>query len=121
MQSLQNPYDGKNKLAGGIRNESNNRCTPASAATRTLILTITPVIIPLVASGSANSFVVRYLEDDLQWILRTVLDFRPPAPVPAPIVAAAQYYEGPRKRPLKDWFLDIYWDKTHLECYNFFQ
>ena len=50
-----------------------------------------------------------------------VLDSRPPAPVPALVVTAAPHYEGSRKWPLKAWFLDIYWSKTHLECYNFFQ
>ena len=49
------------------------------------------------------------------------MDFRTPAPVPAPVVAAAPQSESRRKRPLKARFPDIYQGKTHLECYNFFQ
>ena len=97
----QNSYNGKNELAGGTTTKSSNRCTPALAVTRAPTPAVALVVAPLVASGSANSFVVRYLEDDLQQILRTILEFRPPAPIPAPIVAAALHYEGPRKRLLK--------------------
>ena len=39
----------------------------------------------------------------------------------APIVAIAPHYERPLKQFLKALFPDVYWDKTHMECYNFFQ
>ena len=115
----QNPHDGKDKLAGGNPTAGSDRHTPAPVALRAFTPAVAPVVAPLAASGFANSSVVRYLEDNLKWILRTVLDSRPLAPVPAP--AAVPHYEGPCKRPLKARFPDIYWDKTHLECYNFFQ
>ena len=114
----QNPQDGKDKLVGRTPTKGNARSTPALAASRTPTPAVAPVIAPLAASGSANSSVVRYSEDDLQRILRTVLDSRPLAPIPAP--AAAPHYESLRERPLKARFPDIYWGKTHLECYNFF-
>ena len=117
----QNFHNGKDELADGIPTESSNRCTPTPAATRAPTPALAPVVAPLVVSGSANFSVIEYLKDDLQRIFKTVLDFESLAPVPTPIVAAAPYYEGPRERLLKAWFLDIYWDKTHLECYNFFQ
>ena len=117
--SRQNSHDGKDELAGGTPTKRNNRCTPDPAALRAPTPAVALVVAPLAVSGSANSSVVRYLEDDFQPILRIVLDSRSPAPVPAP--AAAPHYEGPRKRPLKAWFPDIYRGKTHLECYNFFQ
>ena len=47
------------------------------------------------------------------------MDSGPFAPVPAP--AAALHYEGVCEKPLKARFPDIYWGKTHLEYYNFFQ
>ena len=115
----QNPHDGKNELGGGTPTKGSNRHTLAPTATRAPTPVAALVIALLAASGFADSSVVRYLEDDLQRILRIVLDSRPLAPVPAP--AAALHYEGPRERPLKAWFPDIYWGKTHLECYNFFQ
>ena len=115
----QNLYDGKDELAGGNPTEGIDHRSPAPAASLASTLAVAPVVAPLAASGSVNSSVVRYLEDDLQRILRTVLDSRPLAPIPAP--AAAPHYEGLRERPLKAWFLDIYHGKTHLECYNFFQ
>ena len=117
----QNLHNGKDELAGKTPTKSNNRCTPAPAAIYASTPAVALVVAPLVASSSANSSVVGYLKDDLQQIFRTVLDFKPLAPVPALVVAAAPHYESPRERPLKAWFPDIYWDKTHLKCYNFFQ
>ena len=115
----QNPHDGKDELAGGIFTEGSDRRTPAPAASRGPTPAIALVVAPLAASGSADSSMVRYLEDDLQQILRTVLDSRPLAPIPAP--ASPPHYEGPCERFLKARFPDIYWGKTHLECDNFFQ
>ena len=117
----QNPHDGKDKLGGRTSTEGSNRRTFAPVATRAPTPAAVPVVAPLAASGSADLSVVRYLKDDLQRILRTVLDFRPPTPVPAPVIADDPHSEGPCERPLKARFPDIYWGKTHLECYNFFQ
>ena len=58
-----------------------------------LALTIAPLI------GSAPSFVARYLKHNLQKILKTVLDFRPPALLFTPVLAF--YYKDPYERPLK--------------------
>lgn len=44
--------------------------------------------------------IAKYTEEDLQRILKTVLEARAPAPAPIP--------EGPRERPLKARFPDIY-------------
>ena len=122
----QNPHDGKDEFAGGNFTEGSDRRTPPSAATHASIPFVTPIIAPLAASGSANSFVIRYLKDDLQRIVKTIFEGRPlflpaPASVLAPVVAATPQYEGPRERLLKARFQDIYWSKTHLKCYNFFQ
>ena len=117
----QNPHNGKDKHDGRTPTKGSDCRTPAPTATRALTPAAAPVVASLAASGSADSSVVRYLEDDLQWIFRTVLDFRPPAPVPALVVAAVPHSEESRERPLKARFLDIYWGKTHLKCYNFFQ
>ena len=69
---------------------------------------------------------VRYSDNNLQRIVRTIIETRPflflaPAPLPAPFVATAPHYEGPRERSLKARFPDVYQSKTHMECYNFFQ
>ena len=116
----QNPHNGKDKLAGGTPTEGSNRCTPAPSATHAPTSSIVPVVASLIVSGSADSSVVRYLENDLQRILRTGLDFRSFVLAPALVVAPALHYEDPRKWPLKARFPDIYQSKTHLECYNFF-
>ena len=118
--SRQNPHNGKDELAGGTPTEGSNRHISVPAATYALTPAAALVVAPLAASGSVNSSVVRYLEDDLEQILRTVLDSRLLAPVPAPIIAIAPHFEGLRERSLKAWFLHIYWGKTHLGCYNFF-
>ena len=69
---------------------------------------------------TAPSSVAQYLKNDLQQILKTVLDFRPFVPLLAP-APACQQYKSLYKRLLKAEFLDVYWDTTHLKCYNFFQ
>ena len=115
----QNPHDGKDELASGTPTKGSDCRTPAPAALRACTPAVALVVAPLAAFGSADSSVVRYSEDDLQQILKTVLDFRSLAPVFAP--AAVPHYEGPREKPLKARFPDIYCGKTHLECYNFFQ
>ena len=117
----QNPDDGKDELAGETSTKGSNRCTPVPAATRAFTPAVVLVVALLAASGSANSSVVRYSENELQRILRTGLDSRPLALVPTPAVGAAPHRESTRERPLKARFLDIYRGKTHLEYYNFFQ
>ena len=101
-------FDSRDELASGTSIEGSNRHTPAPIAIRALTPAIAPVVAPLAVSGSADSSsLVRYLEDNLQRILRTVLDFRSPAPVSAPVVANAPHYEDSREQPLKAWFPDI--------------
>ena len=117
----QNLHDGKDELAGGTPTNSSNRCTPAPAPTRVLILAAVLVVAPLAASGSTDSFVVRYSEDDPRQIFKTILDSRLPALIPVPVVTVNPQSEGSRERSLKAWFPNIYQGKTFLECYNFFQ
>ena len=105
------PLHGKDKLAGAAPTEGNN--TPAVSRAPT------PAVAPL--DVSALSSIARYLKDDLKRIFKTVLDFRPPALVPALVVITAPHYEGQYKRPLKARFPDVYWGKTQIECYKFFQ
>ena len=116
----QNPHDGEDELAGRTPTKDSDHHTPAPAATRASTPAAVPVIAPLAAFGPADSSGVKYSMDDLRRILRTVLDSRPPAPVPAPDVTAASHSEDPRERPLNARFPDIYRGKTHLEYYNFF-
>ena len=113
-------FDGEDELAGGTPTEGSNRCTFAPVATYAFTPAVALVIAPLATSGSANSSVVRYAEDDLLRILRTVLDSRPLALVSAPVVAAVPHYEEPREWSLKACFSDIYGGEAHLEYYNFF-
>lgn len=56
--------------------------------------------------------VPKYSEDDLQQILKTVLESRTPA---------RDHPNEPRKRPLKVRATDVYKDKSHMNCYNFIQ
>ena len=99
-------FDGKDKLAGKNPTKNSDCYTPAPAATRAFISVVANIIVPFIASGSTNSSVVKHLEDDLQEIVRTIFKAKPlfslaPALVSAPVVAAAPYYEGQCKRPLK--------------------
>ena len=53
--------------------------------------------------------VAKYTEEDLQRILRTVLEARAPPS------------DGAREKPLKARSPDVYRGKSHMECYNFCQ
>lgn len=59
-------------------------------------------------------FIVNYLEDNIQHILKTVFETRSPITIIAP-------FERSWKRLLKAKFPNIYCGKTHIECYNFYQ
>ena len=124
--SHQNLHHSKDELVGKNSTKGNNRYISTPAVTRAPTPAVAPIFAPLATSGSANSSVVRYSKNDLQQIVRIIFEagllLSPVfAPVPAPVFAAAPHYEGPRERSLKARFLDIYRDKTQLECYNFFQ
>ena len=74
------------------------------------------------APAAANS-IPKYSEDDLQQILRTVLEAQVPAPTPVPAPAPAPapiVAEAPRKK-LKARSPDVYLEKSHMDCYNFCQ
>ena len=105
------PLSGKNELAGVAHIEDNK--TPFISPAYTFATTIAlPVVFALY-------FIAWYLEDDFQQIFSTVLDSRP-LPLFIPALIVAQQYKSPCKRLLKAWFLEIYRDKTYMECYNFF-
>ena len=84
------------------------------------------------APAAANS-IPKYSEDDLQRILRTVLEARVPAPapvlapapvpapVPAPAPAPAPIVAEAYRKKLKARFPDVYRGKSHIDCYNFCQ
>ena len=101
---------GKDKLTGAALTKDNN--TP--------VVLYAPTLAAAPSVVFALSSIDQYLEDDLQRILRTVLDFRPLASLltPAP---ASQQYKGSCERLLKARFPNVDWGKTYLECYNFFQ
>ena len=82
------------------------------------------------APAAANS-IPKYSEDDLQQILKTVLEARVPAPAPvlapasvlAPLPAPAPapiVAEAPREK-LKARSPDLYRGKSYIDCYNFCQ
>ena len=99
---------GKDKLASAAFNKINN--TPI--VPRAPIPAVAPLLV------SALFSMTWYLEDNLQRILKIVLDFRLLAPLPTFI---PQKYKGPYEMPLKPHFLDVYQGKIHVEYYNFFQ
>ena len=65
-------------------------------------------------SPAAATNILKYSENDLQQIFKTVLEAR--IPVPAPAAS-----EEPRDKPLKPRFLDVYCRKSHKDYYNFCQ
>ena len=84
---------------------------------------------PPVANAPAATSVLKYSEDDLQRILKAVLEARAPVPAPAPVLAPAPapvlapapiVAEAPREK-LKARSPDLYRGKSHMDCYNFCQ
>ena len=65
----------------------------------------TPVDFPF---GSFISLVAKYTKEDLQTILRTILEAR------------ALSSDRPCKKPLKNRSPDMYCNKFHMEAYNFY-
>ena len=110
------PPTGEDKPAGPARTEDSDTytsalavsCAPIPAPPATFILALAP---------AAVDSMVRYLEADLQQILRIILETRPLAIVPQSLV----FPDGPCKRPLKARFPELYYSKTHIRCYNFIQ
>ena len=112
------PPTGKDELAGPAPTERCDTYTPALAVSRAPTPAPAPAPAPPLASAPVDAnTTVRYLEADLQRILRTVLEARPLTPVSGrqPLV----FPDGPRERPLKARFPELYCGKTHMECYNF--
>ena len=78
---------------------------------------------PLTNSSPTATSIPKYSKDDLQRILKAVLESRAlapipapapaPAPVPAPVVCKVPWEK------LKAYFPDIYHEKSHIDCYNF--
>ena len=101
---------GKNKLAGATPIEGNNTFAVSRALTPAVALLIIFALL----------FMAQYLKDDLQQIFKTILDF---SFLIFHLVSTSvpQQYKSPCERPLKACFSNVYWDKTYLECYNFFQ
>ena len=112
------PPTGEDEPAGPAPTEGSDTYTPAPAVSRAPTPAPAPAspLAPVPVDADAT---VRYSEADLQRILRTVLEARPlaPAPAPQPLV----FSDGPRERPLKARFPELYCGKTHMECYNFIQ
>lgn len=73
-----------------------------------LSLALPPDILP--APGPS---IAKYMEQDLQHILKIVINARAPVPASAPAP------ERPRKRSLKARFFDVYYGKSHIDCYYF--
>ena len=74
---------------------------------------------PLVHAPVDANATVGYSEADLQRILRTILEASSLAPALASQLLVLSH--GPRKRPLKARFPELYRGKTYMECYNFIQ
>ena len=77
---------------------------------------------PLVANApAADTSIPKYSKDDLQRILKAVLEARAPAPTPAPTPAPASIVSKAPREKLKARSLDIYRGKSYIDCYNFYQ
>ena len=64
-------------------------------------------------SPAAATSVPKYSEDDLQWILKAVLEAQ--APAPAPVISKVCREKLKARSP------DVYHGKSHMDYYNFCQ
>ena len=80
---------------------------------------------PPVANVFAATSVPTYSKDDLQQILKTVLEAQAPAPTPVPLFAPAPtptpIIAEVAQEKLKTRSPDVYRRKSHMDCYNFCQ
>ena len=79
---------------------------------------------PFANAPVTASSIPKYSEDDLQRILKTLLEARVPALAPvlalAPALALVPIVaEAPREK-LKARSPDVYRGKSHMDCYNFY-
>ena len=110
----------KDELASPAPTKGSDTYTLTLAISHALTSVLAPApALPLGSAPVDANRMVKYSEADLQRILRTVLEARPPALAPAPQPLA--FPNSPRKRPLKARFSKLYCNKTHMECYNFIQ
>ena len=68
---------------------------------------ISPILDP--GAGSVRLLMAKYIEKDLQQILKAVLEAQVPAS------------NKPLEKLLKARSPDVYYGKSHMECYNFCQ
>lgn len=80
-----------------------------------LYSTLSPALKPSIISPAAF-FITKYLDDDLQYTFKTILEVGTPITLPL-IMLPKNLYE----RLFKAKFLNVYSNKTHIEYYNFFQ
>ena len=79
------------------------------------------------ANALATTIILKYSEDDLQRILKAVLEARAPvpalalAPAYAPAPALAPIVAKAPREKLKACSLDVYRGKSHMDYYNFWQ
>ena len=107
---------GKDEPASPTPTESSDTYTPAFAVSCAPTHTAPAALLPVLIPAAVNS-TVRYSEADLQRIVKTVLETKPPAFASQPLV----FLDGPRKKLLKARFPEQYCGKTHIEYYNFIQ
>ena len=114
------PLTGEDEPADPAPTEDSDTYIPALTVSRAQTPAPAPILAPPLALAPVDAnATVRYSKADLQRIFKTVLEARPLAPTPAP--QPLVFPDGPRKKPLKARFLELYCGKIHMECDNFIQ
>ena len=75
--------------------------------------------LPIFVIPAITTDVPKYLKDDMQRILKLVLEVQTTAPASASALAPATFAEPWKK--LKAYSMDIYCGKSYINCYNFCQ
>ena len=65
----------------------------------------------------AATNIPRYFEDNLQQIFKAILEAQAPTPTPTPTSVVSKVL----RKKLKACGLDVYREKSHMDCYNFCQ
>ena len=102
------PPTGEEEPAGPAPTEDSDTYTPALAESCVPTPAPTPAAAVALAPAAIDS-VAKYLAENLQGILKTILKARAPA----------SQQDSYSEKPLKARAPDIYRGKTHMECYNF--
>ena len=80
-------------------------------------LLVAKLPIPIIPTTAID--ILKYFKDNLQWILKTILEVQTPISTPVLVIAPAPATSEVPRDKLKARSPDVYYGKSYMNCYNF--